>query len=241
LENVSINPQNSRRPAVYSPDLTSLFPQAVVVVERRTPGDPQDLMPSEFHAVTRAWPKRLQEFAAGRACARLALAEFGVHGVSLPAAQDRQPVWPAGFVGSITHTTGLCVAAVARQVDVKALGVDSEIVGAPTTDIWATICRPEELAWIESLPEDSRAAAVTLIFSAKEAFYKCQYPLVGEWLDFHDLQIRADWHRPVGSFDVHPIRAILFGQHVDFPVVGQYAFHQEFVSAGVFVLADGVV
>ncbi len=228
------NPQNLPSPNLRSATLSPLFPKAVVVMERHRPGDPQDLQPVETHYVARARAKRLQEFAAGRACARAALAEFGIHDVALPAAHDRQPLWPSGFVGSITHTTGFCAAAVASCADVRFLGLDSEIVGAPTPDIWATVCRDEELEWIDSLPADEQSAAVTLIFSAKEAFYKAQYPLVSEWLDFHDLSIHAPaWNAALGVFTAAPTRNIRFAGHARFPISGRYAFHGQFVSAAV--------
>jgi 4'-phosphopantetheinyl transferase EntD len=236
LVKVSIIPQISRK-LVRSAELTPLFPSTAVVVERRLPGDPADLLPDEAHYVARARPKRLQEFAAGRACARLALAEFGVHQFALRAADDRQPIWPDGFVGSITHTTDLCVAAVARRSDILALGVDSELIGAPTPDIWTTICRAEELAWVEALPPEARPAAITLIFSAKEAFYKCQYPLVAEWLDFHDLSIRVVQRRAGGVFTVIPQRTLLVDRHMVAPVEGRFLLHEKFVSAAVTIPA----
>ena len=235
---MSINPQILRRKLLRSVELTSLFPSNVVVVERRTPGDPAELLPEELHYVARARLKRLQEFAAGRACARRALAELGVHDFAVRAAADRQPIWPAGFVGSITHTTDLCAAVVARRSDVVAVGLDSEVVGAPTPDIWQTICRPEELAWVDSLDAPQRPAAVTLLFSAKEAFYKCQYPLTAEWLDFHDLRIdAADWRDSAGVFRVTPQRALQFDRHAVMPIDGRFALHQQFVSASVTVVA----
>jgi len=206
----------------------------VVVIERHQPGDPQDLKPVEAHYVARARAKRLQEFAAGRACARTALAEFGVLDVELPAAADRQPLWPPGFLGSITHTAGFCAAAVASCADIRFLGLDSEIVGAATCDIWPTVCRDDELEWIETLPRAERSAAVTLVFSAKEAFYKAQYPLVSEWLDFHDVSIRAPaWNAADGVFTASPTRSIRFADHARLPITGRYAFHEQFVSAGV--------
>lgn len=218
--------------------LTSLFPAGVAVVARRSPGDPADLMPAEAAHLAKAVSKRINEFAAGRACARAALATFGVTGFALQAAPDRQPLWPADYVGSITHTAGLCVAAVAPRTRLLALGLDSERTGAPTLDIWPTICRVEELAWVESLPSGLRAAAVTLLFSAKEALYKCQYPVTGEWLDFHDLSIEApDWGQARGRFLVTPTRAIRFAQLAPFPATGRYAFHGEFVTTALCIPA----
>jgi 4'-phosphopantetheinyl transferase EntD len=218
--------------------LKPLFPEAVVVRDRFIPGEPAELHPAEAEDVTRAVPKRIAEFAAGRACARAALAQFGVRGFALRAAPDRQPRWPEGFIGTITHTTGYCAAAVAPRASVLAIGLDSEIVGAPTHDIWPTIARSEELTWMRSLPSAERPAAVTLLFAAKEAFYKCQYPLVGEWLDFHDLWVKVGgWGEPGGTFAVSAARDIEFARRTALPVTGRYLFHGPFVSAAVTVPA----
>ncbi len=221
------------------PNLAGLFPGAVVVRERRVPGDAADLLPSEAAFVKNARPKRINEFAAGRWCARSALAQLGQPHVALHPAADRQPNWPPDYVGSITHTTGFCAAAVARRSQIQAIGLDSEVVGAPSADIWATICRDEELTWVTSLPETARPAAVTLLFSAKEAFYKCQYPLVGEWLDFHDLAVQVrDFGRAMGAFAVQSCRDLQIRRLVELPIDGRYVFHEEFVSAGIVVPAD---
>jgi 4'-phosphopantetheinyl transferase EntD len=246
---LSTNPHNPPAPNLRSAALSPLFPAPVLVIERRLPGDPAELKPGESHYVARARAKRLQEFAAGRACARTALAAFGVHGAELPAATDRQPVWPPGFVGSITHTSGFCAAAVAPKQSVRSLGVDTEVVGAPTPDIWSTLCRDEELEWLDALAVEHRPAAVTLVFSAKEAFYKCQYPLVAEWLDFHDVRIDVpDWHGAAadeadapgaagraGLFTAAAMRTIRFAGHAVLPLTGRFVFHEQYVSAGVWL------
>ena len=86
-------------------------------------------------------PKRIQEFAAGRLCARRALGEFGRRGFPIPVARDRQPFWPAGVVGSITHTAGLCAAVVAERSRLAALGVDTELGGAVKPELWPTHMR----------------------------------------------------------------------------------------------------
>ncbi|MEM7792797.1 MAG: 4'-phosphopantetheinyl transferase, partial [Verrucomicrobiota bacterium] len=56
----------------------------------------------------KAGAARQQEFIAGRKCARAALAELGqLHGPILANGKGA-PVWPDGFVGSITHCKGFC-------------------------------------------------------------------------------------------------------------------------------------
>jgi 4'-phosphopantetheinyl transferase EntD len=216
-----------------SPDVQALFPAGAIAAQMRTPGNASELFPAEAEHVSRAVPKRVQEYAAGRTCARRALAEFGFHDYVLRTAGDRQPVWPESMVGSISHTTGFCVAVVGARNRFLALGVDSEVVGAASTDIWATVCGPEESLWLDSLPNLQQPAAVTLLFCAKEAFYKCQYPLTGEWLDFHDLRVEPlDWGPARSAFAVHPVRPLAAAPYAT-AVVGQYLFHDGLVTAGV--------
>lgn len=230
---------DSKELSIQQANIAPLFPPNVVVRERSAAGDAADLLPDEAKYMARAHPKRINEFAAGRACARAALAALGIRDFALQVAADRQPVWPVGFVGSITHTTGFCAAAVAASSSLQAIGLDSEVVGSPTLDIWPTICRDEELAWVESLAAAVRPSAVTLLFSVKEAFYKCQYPLVGEWLDFHDLRVDVrDWGATAGSFLVRASRSLRIARYVELPAVGRYAFHEQFVSAGIVVAAE---
>ncbi len=237
-------------PAILSATFASLFPSGVVAAELRAPGDASLLLPAEAQDMSNAVPKRMQEFAAGRLCARRALAEFGVADFPIRVARDRQPLWPGFLVGSITHTAGICAAVVAERARLIALGVDTEAVGAVKAELWPTICVSAETAWLDTLDPAQRAAAATLIFSAKEAFYKCQYPLVGEWLNFHDLRVTPlDWGAAHGAFAVEATRPIaLFDRappvrtppvRAPSAVLGSYRFHEGFVSAGVSLLPIG--
>jgi 4'-phosphopantetheinyl transferase EntD len=192
-------------------------------------------LPAEAVFLGRAVPKRVWEFAAGRLCARRALADFGILDFPIEVADDRQPVWPDTLVGSITHTTGFCAAVVAERRCAAALGLDSEVVGDVTAEIWHSICVPMETAWVRSLPPAQRAAAVTLIFSAKEAFYKCQYPIVRERLSFHDARVQAvGWGGAAdGVFNIHATRDIAISTRTALPMQGRYLFHEGFVTAGI--------
>jgi 4'-phosphopantetheinyl transferase EntD len=210
----------------------SLFPPGVAAAEMREAADPCLLLPEEAVHLGRAVAKRAQEFAAGRLCARRALAEFGITDFPIRVAADRQPIWPDGMVGSITHTAGFCAAVVAKQRHVGSVGLDSEVVGDVKEDIWLSICAPIETAWLDSLPAGQRAAAVTLIFSAKEAFYKCQYPLAREFLAFHDVTVEAAWGGPEGVFTIHPLRDIAIARRTTRPLQGRYLFHEHFATAG---------
>jgi 4'-phosphopantetheinyl transferase EntD len=172
--------------------LTGLFPQGVVAAELRGPVDASSLHPQERHACDKFTSKRLEEFTAGRACARRALAEFGMVGVPLPVDSDRRPRWPRFLVGSITHTTGFCGAAVAGRNQFKAIGLDAEHIAHVTRAVWSQICTADEARFLKSRPRREQAKIAAITFSAKEAFYKCQYGVTGGWLDFHDLAVEID-------------------------------------------------
>jgi 4'-phosphopantetheinyl transferase EntD len=77
-----------------------------------------------------------------------------------------------------------------------------------------------------------------LIFCAKEAFYKCQYPLVGDAVNFHDVRVHAAaWGALEGGFEIHAIRRIVMAERTAFPLPGRYRYHEQFVTAGVGLTA----
>ncbi|MFM9994461.1 MAG: 4'-phosphopantetheinyl transferase [Phycisphaerales bacterium] len=167
-----------------------LFPPGVVVGASDAPGDPSSLLTAECAAVASAVPTRRAEFAAGRALARRLLARLGIEHAVLPVGSDRAPIWPEGITGSISHAQGLCVAAVARRADVAALGIDTEPAEPLDEELWPTIAAPDELDRLRSLSPDERGLHARLLFSAKEAVYKCQFPHWRAPLEFTHVSIR---------------------------------------------------
>lgn len=144
--------------------------------------------PAEAEAVARAIPRRQQEFAAGRAAVRAAFADAGAMAQPVPSGPDRAPVWPAGWRGSLSHSETLCIAVVARGMG--ALGLDLEPDAPLSDDLIAEVCTAQELAAAQrALGDASPGRAARLVFSAKEAAYKAQYPASHRVLDFAALEI----------------------------------------------------
>ena len=112
-----------------------LFPDAVAFVVAPFASAQTPLQPAEAVAVSGAAPKRKSEFRAGRAAARIALASLGHPRAVVTKGADRAPIWPRGFVGSISHSPGYCAAAVGRWADVAAIGFDVERRGAVGSDL----------------------------------------------------------------------------------------------------------
>lgn len=223
-------------PPSRSTRLCELFPPSALTAELRGAGDPDALYPDEARHVQKAVRKRAQEFAAGRLCARLLLKEFGIQNFAIEVGAHRQPLWPNGLVGSITHTTGFCAAVAAPKKNLSSLGIDSEITGSVRRELWRGICTPAETAWLRSLPGVEQLAAATLIFSAKEAFYKCQFPLTQERLGFHDVAVELPaWGDKRGAFKIIAQRPIVLEYDAAMPPQGRYLFHEQFITSGMAV------
>ncbi len=184
--------------------ISALFAEGAVAYQTRDTISADSLLPQEHQFLVRAVPKRVQEFAAGRACARAALSALGYPPVALPMNADRGPRWPAAVTGSITHTDDFCAAVVAPTARSAPWGWMRNWPRASNGSCGAGICTAQELEVLEAQDEAAALADATLIFSAKEAFYKCQHTLTGEWLGFADLNITID----AGQFTVQPTRTL---------------------------------
>ena len=223
-------------PASLLSCLSELFPQGALTAELRGAGNPGALYPEEARHVQKAVRKRVEEFAAGRLCARLLLREFGIENFAIEVGAHRQPLWPEELVGSITHTTDFCAAVVAPKKCLRSVGIDTEIAGRVKAELWRGICKPSETAWLRALPDPEQLAAATLIFSAKEAFYKCQYALTQERLGFHDVTVELpEWGEKRGAFTIVANRSLALDVHAATPLQGQYLFHGQFVSSGMAI------
>lgn len=169
------------------------------VVGREMFGDvAEELMfPAEAQAVERAVPKRRREFGTVRFCARQALAELGVPAAPLLSGDNREPLWPPGIVGSLTHCAGYRAAVVAHSRDVVGVGIDAE-PHAPLPDgVLESIGFGAELDQLAAF--DGVVHADRLLFCAKEAVYKVWFPLARCWLGFADAAVTLG---PNGGFEV---------------------------------------
>ncbi len=190
------------------------------------------LFDDEESLVARAVDKRRWEFRAGRHCARLALGELGMSAAPLLSSPDRAPIWPAGIVGSITHTGAgshaYAAAVVARSDEVRALGLDAELAEPLAEGLWPRVLLPAERAFVDALPGPERGLVAMLHFSAKEAFYKCQYPLTRRFLEFQDVEVRFELER--NSFRA---RLQVAPKNDDFALAGQFAWGDELLVTAV--------
>lgn len=139
--------------------------------------------------------KRQCEYLAGRLCARHALRSLtGQPGI--PAVgEDRAPRWPAGVVGSITHSHGQAAALVAQAKDWRGVGIDLErrLSLERSQRLVGEILTPGERERLEGQDPALHPWLITLTFSAKESLFKALYPLVGQRFYFQDAEL-LEWN-----------------------------------------------
>jgi 4'-phosphopantetheinyl transferase EntD len=158
-----------------------------VAVDRIGPSAAFDA--GEEAAIARAVTRRRDEFTTGRRLAREALARLGCVATSLPPDSDRVPRWPEGFVGTISHAGGLCVALVGRARDLVGIGIDIEETARLQPGLTPLICRPDEI----DLDETGGTVDQTLLrFVAKEAFFKAYFPTTRAFLGFQDVRVAVN-------------------------------------------------
>ncbi len=132
--------------------------------------------PAEQSAIAGMQHSRRIEFLSGRYYARQALLGLGAEPCDIAVASDRGPAWPAGIIGSITHTGdmagGWVVAAVGRVQSIHSLGIDMELLDDVHVVALDGVLRARERTRIMGAPEALRARDAGLIWCAKEAAIK---------------------------------------------------------------------
>lgn len=128
--------------------------------------------PGEEHLLTDAMvPARKEAFARGRAAAHAALRTLGLDRGPVLQGPSREPLWPSGATGSISHAAGFGIALVAPTEYTDGVGVDIEqLRDAP--ELWDQVPTTEERRWLERLEPGEREAGVLALFSSKESVFK---------------------------------------------------------------------
>jgi len=142
-----------------------------------------------------AAPKRLGEFLAGRLAAREALRPFGLAGSTVAIGSAREPLWPRGVEGSISHSQlagqGLALCGVRPAKGGMGLDLEAWLGPEQGNQLWPGIVDEDEWGRLEAGARAlglDRARGLTLVFSAKESLFKALHPRVGRYFDFLDAR-----------------------------------------------------
>lgn len=178
-----------------------------IVLKTSGIGDAQGLLVGEeSDLIQGATPARQREIIAGRVLARQAMVELGHAELQITQRPNGAPAWPKGLCGSIAHSGSHVAVVLAPTSHVCSVGVDIEDgrnLGATSREIG----RVDEINALTAHPfANNQEDAARLLFSAKEALFKCQSSITGDTeLDFMQVGLEL---LPVGFLKPRP-RAIL--------------------------------
>ena len=189
-----------RDPTLAGPPalMAGALPASVATVESFGDLPAQLCFPGEEELVRSMAPARRAEFATARSCARAALLALGLPPRPIGRGPHREPIWPDGVVGSITHCRGYRAAACSTGL--ASLGIDAEPHKPLPNRVAELTLAAEELAMVARLARrDPSIAWDRVAFSAKEAVYKAWFPLTHRWLGFFQTRLRID--AQTGTFE----------------------------------------
>ncbi|MDI6798122.1 MAG: 4'-phosphopantetheinyl transferase superfamily protein, partial [Desulfatibacillaceae bacterium] len=151
------------------------------------------LMPQEAACIKAgACQKRLDDFCMGRAAAHRALANINADRGPVLKSDSGLPLWPQGFIGSISHKQNAAVALAGPKGSLLGLGLDLEYRADPIGEAVARrICLAEELAWV-SADKALFHQRTRMLFSAKESVYKAFFAAFGAKPGFLDIALAWD-------------------------------------------------
>ena len=178
--------------AAMQSQVAALFPSSVRCALSTVREGAGPVYAEELRAVASAVPSRRREFACGRACAHRAIRALGCPDGPILVGRHREPVWPAGVVGAISHTAAIAGAVVADAAVVTGIGLDIERCDAEFDPGQRNLVfTPEEMTRFHALRAEGLPAEV-VVFSAKECVHKAVFPLTGLRLEYQDVSIDID-------------------------------------------------
>lgn len=133
--------------------------------------------------------KRQAEFFAGRLCAKYALVYWGIVGV-VGRHMNRAPIWPAGMIGSISHSGNYAMAIAIPKVQADLVGIDCEkrIDDTRARELAKTVLTHSEYG-LSARSGLSFSDFFVLSFSAKECLYKALHPKVARFFGFSAAEL----------------------------------------------------
>lgn len=142
--------------------------------------------------IVRSVRKRQAEFFFGRLAARRALFTCGLAQCDVAIGSSREPVWPEHVVGSISHS-GYIAAAVALAGSAhRGIGIDLEPILRHDllATVRATVLSEREYALLcAAAGSYSIEILCTVVFSAKESFFKACFAAVRRYFDFSVVRV----------------------------------------------------
>ena len=154
-------------------------------------------VPSWLHEATL---KRKSRYLAGRYLARLGLKTLDATAFDVRTGSNGEPIWPNGFVGSISHSGNSTVCAIVDDPSYL-VGIDIEEIVSQEMyhKIIHQITNREERALLSRWTD--KATMLTAIFSGKESLFKALFEPAQRIFGFRAVQL-INWDANILCFEL---------------------------------------
>jgi enterobactin synthetase component D len=153
--------------------------------------DDYPILPEELALVADAVERRRREFMTGRWLARAGLRHLGLPDRPILMGRLRNPLWPDGVLGTLSHDGELCAVALRRAGAVRGIGIDlmslAQRAGrvADLAPMFVTSAGEMESIATLNVPADP----AMLLFSLKEAAIKALSFRLVDFIDMRAIEI----------------------------------------------------
>jgi len=211
--------------------ITRLVPRAAAAIEIVGSYTAGALLPEEEIALGDVSDGRRQEFTLGRLCAQQAMQKLGLRPFPILPGLNREPLWPSGISGSITHCDGYTAAVVSRKTDICSIGIDAERIQDFGDAVLDRVALETERTWIKHA--DRQVPWRVVLFSAKESVFKAWFQIFRTGLGFEHARI--DFHPTRYAFRAIVSRGTS-GTLNTVEFMGRFHFDRERVQTSAFIL-----
>lgn len=141
-------------------------------------------------SISNSVKKRQAEFIAGRYMAKICLKQMNSKEHNLEIGRHREPIWPVGFLGTISHANNKAVALVSTSTSYNYVGIDIENFLNPTiaSKLAGSIHSQDEKALFCKYGFSDHIAT-SIIFSAKESLFKATFPYIRKYFGFECARV----------------------------------------------------
>lgn len=148
---------------------------------------------------------RKNAFASGRLGVKSALKLINIHKYPIKANRHGMPIFPKNIYCSISHTHNLCLVVLFKSYDkIVSIGVDIELKNRVKYIIWNKIFNKNEILWlINNFNVYDQKYWATILFSAKESFFKFYYSLTKQMIYLKDINICINENKQLFYVTIH--------------------------------------
>jgi len=138
---------------------------------------------------------RQAQFLAGRIAAKNALQAISHTPENIAIGKHREPLWPKGIIGSISHSNHVSIAtAQVKTEQTKGCGLDIQTIfnqEESTKVLPIILSQQDQASFNKHKNHFYENQLATLIFSAKESYFKTVFNQVKEYFDFNAVSIQS--------------------------------------------------